>query len=143
MQRQARNKPQVFAPSALQVRYRQARAEALCAGRTFTDAALAAHIGCRAATVSTWKRDAAFRDWLDADAREAVAHLWHPILLRAAQLAAEGSVEHMKFIAPFMADRSDGQERGCAAVGVLVVKPRPTANRPGDVGSAPFSGPRR
>jgi hypothetical protein len=79
-----RKKPQVFEPTALQVRYRQARADAIVRGHAFTDAALVAVLECGAATISTWKRDPAFLEWLDADARAAVEPLWQPILLRAA-----------------------------------------------------------
>ena len=64
-----------------------------------------ARLGCRAATISTWKRDPGFRELLDADVRSTVEQLWRPILLKTAQLALQGSVQHMKFIAPFMTGR--------------------------------------
>jgi hypothetical protein len=76
-----------FKPTALQLRYREARATALAGGRPFTDAVLARQLGCRHATISNWKQNAEFLDWLDADAREAVRHYCAPVLLRTAQRA--------------------------------------------------------
>jgi hypothetical protein len=121
-----RKKPQSFQATVLQVRYRQARAEAVAAGQAFTDASLAARLKCRAATISDWRRDPSFLEWIDTDARAAVEHLWGPVLLKAAYLALEGSVEHMRFLARFM---NDGRSaRVLSPVQVLVEVPRPPVN---------------
>jgi hypothetical protein len=123
-----RKKPQAYEPTPLQVRYRQTRAEAIACGQPFTDAALAATLACRAATISTWRRDPAFLEWLDADARAAVEHLWQPILLRAAQLALQGSVEHMRFLAQVRGEfRRDGDAVRDAQtpVSIIIGVPRP------------------
>ena len=121
-------KPQSYEPTALQMRYQRARAEAVASGRVFTDASLAAQGGCRAATISTWKRDPTFRGWLDADARAAVEHLWRPILLRAAQLALDGSVERMKILAPFMASQTLNASHAAPQV-LGVPRPVPAVRR--------------
>jgi hypothetical protein len=122
-----RNKPQSFKPTRLQLRYRDVRARAVVTGRAPTDTALARELPCRNATISGWRRNPEFLAWLDAEARAAVEHLWRPILPRAAQLALQGSVEHMEFLAPFMTGASGHRSApGLGSVQVVIGVPRPT-----------------
>jgi len=53
-----------------------ARMDALSAGHGATDAALAATLQCRAATISTWKQNPDFIAWLAAEERRVLDHLW-------------------------------------------------------------------
>jgi hypothetical protein len=116
-----------FKPTALQLRYRDARAAALAAGQPFTDAVLARQLGCRHATISNWKQNAAFLDWLDAEAREALRQHCAPVLLRTAQRALDGSIAHARLL--FRVLDSSPLRRHGASLDVVVAVPRPRRNR--------------
>lgn len=125
-QPRSRKIPQTFTPTQLQTRYRDLRASAAAAGRPINDTALARELRCRNATISGWRRNPAFLAWLDADARAWVEHLWRPILLKAAHLALQGSIEHMKFLAQFLGPvKATGP--GAPQVQVIIGVPRPPA----------------
>jgi len=112
-----------FNPTTLQLRYRDARAAALAAGAPFTDAILARQLGCRHATISNWKQDAEFLDWLDADAREALRQYCAPVLLRTAQRALDGSIAHAKLLFRVLDSSPLRRQRG-AELEVVVAIPR-------------------
>ncbi len=114
-----------FKPTALQLRYRDARATALAGGRPFTDAVLARQLGCRHATISNWKQDPEFLAWVDADAREAVRHYCAPILLRTAERALTGSIAHAKLLFRVLDSSPLRRQRGLEQLNIVVGVPRP------------------
>jgi hypothetical protein len=111
-------------PQPCRLRYRDARAAALAAGRPFTDTRLAQQLGCRHATISNWKQDAQFLEWLDTDAREAVRHYCAPVLLRTAQSALNGSIAHAKLLFQVL-DSSPVRRQRYLQLEVIVAVPRP------------------
>jgi len=126
-----RKKPQRFNPTPLQVRYRMARMDALSTGHGVTDAPIAAILNCRAATISTWKRNPDFVSWLAAEERRVLDHLWGVILLRAAQLALQGSVEHLRLLAQTRGELTKGGQPPVARAEVSVVVEVPPVTAPG------------
>jgi hypothetical protein len=114
-----------FKPTALQLRYREARATALADGRPFTDAVLARQLGCRHATISNWKQDVEFLEWLDADAREVVRHYCAPILLRTAERALNGSIAHAKLLFRVLDLMPVRRQRDLEQLEIIVAVPRP------------------
>jgi hypothetical protein len=125
-----------FKPTSLQLRYRDARATALADGRVFTDAVLARQLGCRQATISNWKQDAEFLEWLDSDAREALQQYCAPVLLRTAQRALDGSIAHAKLLFRVL-DSSPLRRQRVGELEVVVAIPRAQArNDAGEISTA-------
>lgn len=121
-----------FRPSKRQVAYLQAWLDPQ-APKTISG--IARHIDVPRRTVSHWLAQDQFMTWFNAELERETDHLWRPLLLKTANLAMQGSVEHAKLLALIRGAirQDDGPQRG--GVTVIVGVPRsgdPTPLPPAD-----------
>lgn len=118
--------PEPYKPSKRQVAYLTAWLDPQ-APKTIEG--IARHINVPSRTIHYWLKDARFMAWLNTTLDNVTDALWRPVLLKLADLAVKGSVEHAKLLAQIRGAIKTGDDGGRPSVGVQVVVGIP---RPGD-----------
>ena len=76
-----------------------------------------------------WLQQPAFVDWFNRAVDAHTEHMWRPVLIKLGQLAAQGSVEHMKLLAQIRGAIRTGGDDGAASdrrgITVVIGVPRP------------------
>lgn len=87
------------------------------------------HLDLPRRTAHNWLADHhGFVPWFDGELQRHTDHLWQPILMKVAQLALQGSIEHAKLFAQVRGALRQPEQFASSNITVLVGIPRPGAD---------------
>ena len=95
-----------------------------------TISAICRHTGIPRRTVQDWLRSAAFVSWFNGALERHTDILWQPVLLKIAELALQGSIEHAKLLAQVRRGLRPFRGSGNAMTVIIGVPRPPDAARP-------------
>lgn len=94
-----------------------------------TISGIATHIAVPRRTVHHWLANDDFVAWFNAEIQQHTEHRWAPVLLKVAQLALQGSIDHVRLLAQIRGAIRLRENPAADGLTVVVGVPRP-ASRP-------------